>query len=58
MKRFYALVITAIFILGLAVSPVFAGGGKVQGDNSVQGDEQGIYGNGSSPGDNAQGRQA
>jgi hypothetical protein len=35
MKRICAFVITASFVLGLAVSPVFAEGGKVRGDDGV-----------------------
>ncbi len=34
MKRFCALVLTAIFVLGLTVTPVFAGGDKVRGDKA------------------------
>ena len=51
MKRICALFVSLVFVLSLAVSPVFAGGGKVQGDNSAQGAEQGDLGKGVSPGD-------
>lgn len=57
MKKICALFVSLVFVLGLAVSPVFAGGGKVQGDNSAQGSEQGIFGNGDSPGDDKMGNQ-
>lgn len=57
MKKICALFVSLIFVLGLAVSPVFAGGGKVQGDNSAQGDEQGIFGKADVPGDDAMGNQ-
>ncbi len=32
MKRICALFVSLVFVLSLAVSPVFAGGGKVRGD--------------------------
>lgn len=57
MRKICALFVSLVFVLGLAVSPVFAGGGKVQGDNSAQGDEQGIFGNGASSGDDKEGKQ-
>lgn len=62
MKRFCALVITAIFVLGLAVSPAFAGGGKVQGAQAVSdsfgGSDAGANDEALSPGNNAEGNQA
>jgi hypothetical protein len=33
MKKTCALVVSLILVVGVAVSPVFAGGGKVRGDN-------------------------
>ena len=57
MKKICALFVSLILVIGLAVSPVFAAGGKVQGDNSAQGDVQGDLGNGDSPGDDAMGNQ-
>ena len=57
MKRFYAAVITVLCVFILAASPVYAGGDKVQGDNSAQGDVQGDLGRGVSPGDDKMGNQ-
>ena len=37
MKKTGVLIVSLVLVLGLAVSPVFAGGGKVQGDNTAQG---------------------
>jgi hypothetical protein len=44
MKRFCAFVITAIFVLGLAISPVFAGGDKQRGDEGQGPTEQNFCG--------------
>ena len=57
MKKVLSLLAALTLIVSLAVTPVFAGGGKVQGDNSAQGDVQGDLGKGDSPGDDAMGRQ-
>ena len=57
MKKICVLVVSLVLVLGLTISPVFAGGGKVQGDNSAQGDTQGDLGKGDSPGDDAMGNQ-
>ncbi len=57
MKKICSLFVSLVFVLGLTVSPVFAGGGKVQGDNSAQGDVQGDLGKGDSPGDDARENQ-
>lgn len=54
MKKFCALSLTLIFVLGLAVSPVFAAGGKEQGYEGQGEVEQGEAGAGASPGYNAQ----
>ncbi len=32
MKKFFTLLVSLVFVLSLVVSPVFAGGGKNQGD--------------------------
>ena len=40
MKKVLSLLAAFTLIVSLAVTPVFAGGGKVQGDNSAQGDVQ------------------
>ena len=60
MKKICALFVSLILVIGFAVSPVFAaaGGGKVQGDNSAQGDVQGdLSNNEDAPGDDAMGNQ-
>lgn len=57
MKKVLSLLAALTLIVSIAVSPAFAGGGKVQGDNSAQGDEQGDLGKGDSPGEDAMGRQ-
>ena len=49
--------VSLVFLFSVAIAPVWAGGGKVQGDNSVQGEEQDGLGNGDSPGDDAMGNQ-
>lgn len=60
MKRFCALVITAIFVLSLSVSPVFAAGGKNHGSVGQGTTDQGSTGSdtGYALGDNAQDNQA
>ena len=35
MKKICALCVSLILVVGLAVSPVFAGGGKVRGDKGT-----------------------
>ena len=56
MKKICALCVSLILVVGLAVSPVFAGGGKVQGEKGQGGVEQGDIGNDdASPGYDAQG---
>ena len=57
MKKIMTLMVSLAFLFCVAVAPVWAGGGKVQGDNSAQGDEQGDLGNGDAPGDDAMGNQ-
>jgi hypothetical protein len=44
MKKICALCVTLILVTGLAVSPVFAGGGKVRGDNGEGPVEQNFCG--------------
>ena len=59
MKRFCALFITAIFVLGLAVSPVFAGGGKNQIAHEQDiGKGNTVADTGENPGSDFQGNQA
>ena len=55
MKKLCAVFITLILVLGLAASPVFSAGGKVQGEKGQGGVEQGEAGTGAAPGYNAQG---
>ena len=57
MKKIITLMVSLVFLFSVAIAPVWAGGGKVQGDNSAQGDEQGDLGNGDSPGEDAMGNQ-
>jgi hypothetical protein len=65
MKKSCALFVTLIFVLGLAVSPVFAGGDKNQIEHEGGQAEGPAYGNatsepedGGNPGSDAQGNQA
>ncbi len=46
MKKLMTLMVSLVFLFSVAIAPVLAGGGQVQGDNSAQGDEQGDLGNG------------
>jgi hypothetical protein len=57
MKKFWVLFLSLVFAFSLIVQPVFAGGGKNQGDVGQGGVNQGEVGSGSSPGDDAQGNQ-
>ncbi len=57
MKKIMTLMVSLAFLFSVAVAPVWAGGGQVQGDNSAQGPDQGELGNGDSPGDDAMGNQ-
>ncbi len=57
MKKLMTLMVSLVFLFSVAIAPVLAGGGQVQGDNSKQGDVQGDLGNGDSPGDDKMGNQ-
>lgn len=57
MKKFCALFVSLVFVLGLTISPVLAGGGKVQGDQAVSDSFGGADGNGTSHGNDAMGNQ-
>ena len=58
MKKFCALFVSLVFVLSLVVSPVFAGGGKNQGDVGQGTVDQGDTGNEEeSPGSDAMGYQ-
>ena len=58
MKKICALFVSLVFVLSLVVSPVFAGGGKNQGDVGQGTVDQGDTGNETaSPGSDAQGNQ-
>jgi hypothetical protein len=57
MKKICALFVSLVFVLGLVVSPTFAGGDKVQGDNAVSDSFGGETGNGETPGNDAMGNQ-
>jgi hypothetical protein len=58
MKKLFALTFILAFIVGVAVSPLWAAGDKNHGDVGSGQVEQGGAGFGSSPGDNAEGYQA
>ncbi len=55
MRKFCALLVSLVFVLSLVVSPVFAGGGKNQGDVGQGSVDQGDTGD--APGSDAQGNQ-
>jgi hypothetical protein len=58
MKRYCALFVSLVFVLSLVVSPVFAGGGKNQGDVGQGSVDQGDTGaEDASPGSDAKGNQ-
>ena len=58
MKKFCALFVSLVFVLSLVVSPVFAGGGKNQGDVGQGTVDQGDTGSeDASPGSDAMGNQ-
>ena len=50
MKKICTLFVSLVVVLGLAVSPVFAGGGKVQHERGAE--------SAPGPGDDAKGNQA
>ncbi len=55
MRKFCALLVSLVFVLSLVVSPVFAGGGKNQGDVGQGSVDQGDTGD--APGSDAQSKQ-
>ena len=55
MKKFFALFVSVALILSMAVSPVFAGGGKEHGDVGQGTTDQGDTAD--APGDDAKGNQ-
>lgn len=57
MRKLFSLLIAVILVVSMAASPVFAGGGKVQGDEGSGEVQQGAAGYGSSPGNDAMGNQ-
>ncbi len=58
MKKCFTLLVSLVFVLSLVVSPVFAGGGKNQGDVGQGTVDQGDIGNEDvSPGSDAMGNQ-
>ena len=57
MKKFFTVLVSVALLVSVAVSPVWAGGGQVQGDNGQGTVGQGDEGNGTSPGNDAQGNQ-
>ena len=57
MSKAAALFITVVFLLGVAVSPVIAGGDKVQGDQAVSGNFGGDQAKGKAPGPDKEGNQ-
>lgn len=59
MRKFWALCVSLVFVVSLAVSPVFAVGDKEQGDVGAGSVDQGSTGSdaGRAPGSDAQGNQ-
>ena len=60
MKKLFALTFVVAFIVGVAVSPIWAGGGKNHGDVGTGTVDQGATGEtvGEAQSDDAQGNQA
>ncbi len=58
MRKFFTVLISMALLMSVAIAPVYAGGGKVQGDDGQGTVSQGEDGNESeSPGDDAMGNQ-
>ena len=57
MRKFCALLVSAVFVFCLVAAPAFSGGGKNQGDVGSGDVNQGEVGSGTSPGEDAQGNQ-
>ena len=57
MKKVFTILISMALLMSVAIAPVYAGGGKVQGDNGQGSVEQGDTGDGASPGSDAMGNQ-
>lgn len=60
MKKIYAILISLALLMSVVLAPVYAGGGKNHGSEAQDqaAVNQGEFGNGDSPGDNALGNQA
>jgi hypothetical protein len=58
MKKVFAILISLALLTSVAIAPVYAAGGQNQGDVGQGATEQGEAGEGTSPGDDAQGNQA
>jgi len=57
MKKLFTLTVVLAFIVGIAVSPIWAAGGKNHGSVGSGDVNQGDVVNGTSPGDDAKGNQ-
>ncbi len=58
MKKVFAILISFALLMSVAIAPVYAGGGKVQGDDGQGTVSQGDSGSDeASPGDDAMGNQ-
>jgi opacity protein-like surface antigen len=58
MKKVFAILISLALLMSVAIAPVYAGGGKVQGDEGQGTVSQGDNGSDeASPGDDAMGNQ-
>lgn len=58
MKKVFTILISLALLMSVAIAPVYAGGGKVQGDEGQGQVEQGDAGSpDASPGDDAMGNQ-
>ena len=60
MKKVFTILISMALLISVALAPVYAGGGKVQGDNGQGEVDQGDIGEnmGQAPGSDAQGNQS